>query len=266
MVQMSQPVYSKQELIERLKEIRDKGWIQNRRKGNTGGIGNTLEDLLEIKENNLPIPNSAEWELKTHRKNNGSLTTLFHSEPSPRSLKIVPSILLPYYGWKHEKAGTKYPDSEMSFRQTINAVTRTDRGFCIVIDYDEEKILISFDPGKVSPKHKEWLTSVEERVGHIGELDIQPYWGFDDLFHTAGSKLLNCFYIDAEVKKEGDQEYYLYKDIYMLRKFSKQKFIKAIQNGIVLIDFDARTGHNHGTKFRIREDKIPILYEEVSMF
>ena len=263
---MSQPVYSKQELIDKLKEIRDEGWIRNRREGNAGGIGNTLEDLLGIEENNLPIPNSAEWELKTHRKNSGSLTTLFHTEPSPRSLNIVPSILLPYYGWRHEGAGTKYPDSEMSFRQTINAVTRTDRGFGIEVEYAKEKILISFDSGQVSPRHKEWLRSVEERVGHIGELDTQPYWGFDDLFHTAGTKLLNCFYIDAEVKKEGNLEYYFYKDIYMLRKFSKQKFIDAIQNGIVLVDFDARTGHNHGTKFRVREDKIPILYEEVSNF
>ncbi|MDH4262220.1 MAG: MvaI/BcnI family restriction endonuclease [Spirochaetia bacterium] len=38
--------------------------IQNSRAGNHCGIGNTLEDLLGITENNLPIPNAAEWELK----------------------------------------------------------------------------------------------------------------------------------------------------------------------------------------------------------
>ena len=263
---MSQPIYTKQELLDKLKAIRDIGWIENRRAGNVGGIGNTLEDLLGITENNLPLPNSAEWELKTHRKGGGSLTTLFHTEPSPRAFKIVPSILLPYYGWKHDKAGTRYPSTEMSFRQTINAVTRTDRGFGLKIDYTEQKILVSFDPDQVSSKHNEWLKSVEERIGKIGELEPQPYWGFDDLFHTAGTKLLNCFYIDANVKKEGDKEYYLYQEIYMLKKFSKEKFIKAIENGIVLVDFDARTGHNHGTKFRIREDRIPILYEEVLIY
>ena len=55
-------IYTKEELIEKLKKISDKGWIPNARHGNQGGIGNTLEDLLGIDENNLPIPNASEWE------------------------------------------------------------------------------------------------------------------------------------------------------------------------------------------------------------
>lgn len=38
-------------------------------------IGNALEDLLGLSENNLPIPNAAEWELKLQRLNSTSLTT-----------------------------------------------------------------------------------------------------------------------------------------------------------------------------------------------
>ena len=65
---MKKPIiYTKQTLIDKLKEIYAIGWIPNARKGNHGGIGNTLEDLLGIKENNLPIPNAAEWELKSQR-------------------------------------------------------------------------------------------------------------------------------------------------------------------------------------------------------
>ena len=59
------------------------------------GVGNTLEDLLGIVENNLPLPNAAEWELKCQRAKTSSLTTLLHSEPSPRAMKLVPSLLLP---------------------------------------------------------------------------------------------------------------------------------------------------------------------------
>ena len=90
----------------------------------------------------------------------------------------------------------------------------------------------------------------------------QPYWGIDDLYHTAATKLLNCFYITAEVKRDGDTEFYYYRDIKMLRKLDQEKFLKGIEDGLVLIDFDARTGHNHGTKFRIRQDMIPELYVE----
>ena len=38
----------------------------------------------------------------------------------------------------------------------------------------------------------------------------------------------------------------------MLKNVDKEKFIEAIEQGVIYVDFDARTGHNHGTKFRIK--------------
>lgn len=238
------------------------GWIPNARPGNAGGVGNTLEDLLGITENNLPIPNASEWELKTQRANTSSLTTLFHMEPSPRSLNLVPSMLLPKYGWPHQEAGTKYPANEMSFRQTVHGNARSDRGFKVVIDRSERKVLISFDANAVDPRHAKWLESIRQRVG-IGELNPQPYWGFDDLFHKAGTKLLNCFYIQALAKKEAGREFLHYGKPLVLQRFSLEKFLAGLEKGFVLVDFDARTGHNHGTKFRLRQDKLPDLYDLV---
>ncbi|NLH51868.1 MAG: MvaI/BcnI restriction endonuclease family protein [Bacteroidales bacterium] len=257
-------IFTKDELIKRLLEIKQKGWILNTRQGNAGGVGNTLEDLLGIQENNLPIPNAAEWELKCQRKGSSSLTTLFHMEPSPRAVRFVPSILLPKYGWSHELAGTDYPETEMSFRQTINGLKRSDRGFCVTVDRNVRKVLISFDASSVDHRHNNWLNSVKDRIG-LSELNPQPYWGFDDLFHKAGTKLLNCFYVQADVKRESGREHYHYNTIMILRKFSLDKFISAIENGIILIDFDARTGHNHGTKFRIRQGNWDRLYDDVKI-
>jgi hypothetical protein len=256
-------IFTKDELISELKKIRDRGWIRNRRPGNSGGIGNTLEDLLGIEENNLPLPNASEWELKCQRLPGNSLITLFHMEPSPRALKHVPAILLPQYGWKHEEAGKKYPPNEMSFRQTINALSRTDRGFGIIVDRKNKKVIVSFDYKAVSKKHHHWLQEVEKKVG-LGELATQPYWGFEDLFHKAATKLHNCFLVQAEVKKEQQIEFYHYKNIYILQEFSLDKFISAIEKGDILIDFDARSGHNHGTKFRIRQNKILSLFSKVT--
>ena len=153
-------IYTKESLINELKKIAQLGWVRNARKGNNGGIGNTLEDLLEIEENNLPIPNASEWELKTQRANTNSLTTLFHSEPSPRAIKFVSQILLPYYGWKHKEAGKKYSKNEMSFRQTIHGKSPSDRGFIVKIDKDEKKLFISFSSNAVDNRHSEWLYSV----------------------------------------------------------------------------------------------------------
>lgn len=254
-------IYSKQALIDKLQEINAMGWIQNARRGNSGGVGNTLEDLLGIKENNLPIPNAAEWELKTQRINSSSLTTLFHSEPSPRAIRFVPQVLLPKYGWAHQEDGKKYQRGEMSFRLTIHGQSRSDRGFKVVIDRKERKILISFDTGSVDKRHKKWLESVKKRIG-LDELNPQPYWGFDDLEHKVGTKLLNTFYVQAEVKIEKKKEYYHYIKVTMLQKFSFEGFLKALEEGKILVDFDARTGHNHGTKFRMKQDCLPMLYEK----
>jgi hypothetical protein len=69
--------------------------------------------------------------------------------------------------------------------------------------------------------------------------------------------------VQARTKREKGKEYFSYEKIQMLRKFSIRAFTKAIENGYVYVDFDARTGHNHGTKFRLRQDKFNELYEDV---
>ena len=254
--------FTKDSLKQALIEIRELGWVRNRRPGNDGGVGNTLEDLLGIEENNLPLPNAAEWELKAQRANTSSLNTLFHMEPSPRGMRIVPRILLPKYGWPHAGAGTRYPEDEMSFRQTIHGVNPSDRGFMVQINRSERKIEISFDSESVDARHSDWLASVRTRVG-LADLDPMPYWGFDDLFHKAGTKLHNTFFALADRKREDGVEYFHYSRFLVLEGFQIDRFVGAIARGDVLIDFDARTGHNHGTKFRLRRNRLPGLYERV---
>ena len=257
-------IYTKESLRDELAKIRDMGWIPNARAGNDGGIGNTLEDLLGIEENNLPIPNAAEWELKCQKATTNSLITLFHMEPSPRAVKFVPSILLPLYGWPHQRAGSKYPADEMSFRQTINGAKRSNRGFGVFVDREQRKVSVSFAYAQVAASHKQWLQTVKERVG-LGELSPQPYWGFDDLFHKAATKLHNCFYVVAQAKrdKQTKQLFFHYNKLTILRELDLEKFVQAIEDGDLLIDFDARTGHNHGTKFRLRQKRLPNLYKYV---
>ena len=257
-------IFTKEDLIEQLKEISAKGWIPNARHGNHGGIGNTFEDLLGILENNLPIPNASERELKTQKLGTTALTTIFHIEPSPRAVKFVPQVLLPNYGWRHQEAGKKYPNYEMSFRQTIHGLSPSDRGFKVIINRIEKKILISFDSSCVAEKHLSWLNKIQKESG-LNELEPQPYWEFDDLASKARSKLLNCFYVQAEVKRDIGKEFYKYSKIQMLQDFNFEGFLTGIQTGHVLIDFDARTGHNHGTKFRLRQNFLPTLYKKITV-
>ena len=86
------------------------------------------------------------------------------------------------------------------------------------------------------------------------------------MYHKAGTKLHNCFFVWAESKRINGTLHFHYQDIYMLKKFDLNKFIDAIESGSVYIDFDARTGHNHGTKFRLRREALINLYAEVKKY
>ena len=62
---------------------------------------------------------------------------------------------------------------------------------------------------------------------------------------------------------EAAREFFLYRELYILSGFSFEKFIRCVEEGVILVDFDARTGHNHGTKFRIKHGHWSDLYSDV---
>ena len=158
--------------------------------------------------------------------------------------------------------GKKNPETEMSFRQTIHGNSSSSRGFKVVIDRKAKKVLISFNADEVSEQHESWLKSVKKRVGNLKELEPQPYWGFEDLEHKVGAKLHNCFFVQAEVKKVDGVEHYRYCKVQMLQSLNFDGFLEELENSNILVDFDARTGHNHGTKFRLRRNRYPNLYKK----
>lgn len=254
--------FTKTSLINLLNEIVERGWIQikEERRVNDGRVGNTVEDLLGIDENNLPIPNANEWELKTKKLDSDAYTTLLHKEPSPTACYFVPKILLPFYGWPHKESGNKYPVTERSFRLTLSAKNFTDRGFIIEIDYVKKRLQVSFEASKVKVHHESWLKEVEQKVG-LGQLNPQPYWGFRDLEHYLGTKLLNSFLVEYSVNKE-DKTYFRVVKLTILEGFNFQNFLNLLSEGRAFIEFDARTGHNHGTKIRVKGKSFVSLYDQ----
>lgn len=250
---------TRDEIIARLGEIAQQGWIPSERPLNDGGIGNTIEVLLGVPENNLPIADIGRWELKTHRVDSNALLTLFRKEPEPRQERIVLRLLLPMYGWPHQNPRGA---GELSFRQTLRALQPTDRGFGIEVDAGNDRVRVYFDPESVSDRHRDWRLSVERRVG-LGPLDPQPYWPMQNLFLAAQTKMLNTFYIEAYTRRRGGQEFFAIERVMVLQGFELDGFANALREGKAQVDFDARTTHNHGTKFRIRQNSVPRLYRYV---
>lgn len=56
--------------------IKAMGYVPSARRGPTG-IGQTLEELLGLKENNIAVPDWGTIELKAHRVGSSSMITLF---------------------------------------------------------------------------------------------------------------------------------------------------------------------------------------------
>jgi hypothetical protein len=247
-------------LNKQLVAIKKMGWIKNNRPGNVGGVGNTLEDLLNVPENNFQRPDFGSWELKSQRSTTTSLLTLFHYEPEPRQARIVPRILLLKYGWPHQEAGTRFPLSERSFRQTINACKYSDRGFKVNIDLHQQKIFVSFNFEKISDIHSEWKEHLRLTVG-VGDLDPNPYWTFTTIDKKLHTKLNNLMYVQADSQVKNGVEFFKYNHIDAYVNPTLDRFIKLMQAGNLYIDFDARTGHNHGTKFRVSSLHRGELYE-----
>ena len=135
--------FSKEELTRLLCEIADRGLMESARHGNVGGIGNTIEDLLEIKENNFPIPNAAEWELKTYRTHSKSLTTLFHMEPSPlQLLNLYPLSFLNLTGGSMIFIIKQGPNCTTAFLSDVKPIKSTVAAFQDRENHDAAKNLI----------------------------------------------------------------------------------------------------------------------------
>ena len=241
-------------------EIEQMGWIPSHRAGNDGGVGNTLEDLLDIAENNNQLPDMGEWEIKSHRTASNSLLTLFHTEPEPRDAKIVTSILLPKFGWKHRKASIKYPDSERSFRATLHFTEYSDRGLKVSLDYKARQLYIDFDYTKISDRHSAWKEILERETG-LNNFDTRPYWSFDTIQRILDTKITNLLYVNVDRKNIDGVEYFKYKNFEAYMQPTLERFLRLVEEGSIYVDFDARTGHNHGTKIRIRPSRKIDLYD-----
>lgn len=253
----------KEELLKRLREIKNRGWVHTNRTKNDGAVGNTLEDLLEIPENNLSIANTVDWELKAQRKKTGSMITLFHIDPQPRKPQsVVSNILLPNYGWKHKEAGIKHPENEMSFRATLNGSNFMDRGFKLNVESVKRTIDIVYNPQYTNERHSDWKRRVIDFHGN--EEKVIAYWTFDELQSKCIGKIRNTIYVIADSRNVEGQEEFKYEKIELLEDFAFNNLLRGLISGNILIDFDARTGHNHGTKFRIKQNNWPILFSKIT--
>jgi len=220
-------------LVKKLKAINEMGYIKTHRTGNTG-IGKTLEDLLEITENNVPGPNAAMIELKSARKNVSSMLTLFTKSPLPPGAN---SVLL-------ERSGYEGRYGRKRLETTVNA--------------------INYNQLKGEPGFK--IDIQEDRLNIIDiKCEILGYWDKETLKNSFERKLPKLLYVKAEARGKGLEEEFWFNEAWLLSGFDFDNFLNLLREGTILVDIrigqypDGRT-HDHGTGFRVFPDKLDLCF------
>mgnify|MGYP000860116277 CR=1 FL=1 len=224
------------ELIQKLKAIKEMGYIRTHRSGNTG-VGKTLEDLLGIKENNIPGPNSAMIELKSARKNAKSMLTLFTKAPLPKKANTV---LLERFGYESARSNEK-KDLHTTVNAKIFNTLKGKQGF--KIDIQEDRINIITPEGEI-----------------IG------YWDRETLKNSFERKLPKVLYVKAEARGRGSDEEFWFNEAWLLSGFDFDNFVRLLKEGVIFVDIrigqypDGRP-HDHGTGFRVFPDKLDLCFK-----
>lgn len=229
--------------------IKKQGFVKSNRIHNTG-IGKTFEDLIGIEENNYQLVDYMGFlELKSQRDYTQSMLTLFTKSPDFPS--NANTILRETYG-----APDKKNPVIKQLHTTISGLKENTFkgcwGFKLNVDPDKQKIFIKI-------KNLENNTISSENT----------YYTFQTLKCIVEKKCQNIAYVNAETKKIAGEEYFKYNSAVLLTGLSFEKFLKAVNQGIIL--YDIRIGayksgknigktHDHGSGFRIKKDDISKVF------
>lgn len=218
-----------------LKTLKELGWVKSNRKHNTG-IGKTLEDYLNIRENNIALPDFGVMELKSQRAGTASMMTLFTKKPEG----ITNAEILKRFG---------YPDPEfpqhLILHQTITNGKKNLRGFHLRIDLKKDKLLIL--------KNRTTL----------------GYYELEFLRKKAGEKIGNgLILVFANSKKEKGHEYFHYVEAWLLKDIDPKKFLTLskydIRLGVYRSGKNTGKPHDHGSAFRLTrltEKTFPLIFK-----
>ena len=217
-------------LKEKLRQIKKIGFVKTHRRGDTG-IGKTLEDLLGIRENNIPLPDIGEVaELKSYRKNTKSMMTLFTLEPLPKG-GDRDRLLLDNFGYsKRDNQRSKELHTTLSCKR-----------------YNNQNLKLSVEKDKIRVK------------GKGKRLNI--FWDMESLRNKFNEKLPALVYVLADTKIVDGVEYFHFNEAYLLEDFDFELFKKRVRADDIVVDFRMYyrpndSVRNHGTAFRVKINKL----------
>ena len=231
--------------------IKSLGFVKsNRSSKNDGAIGNTFEDYLGVRENNLKDPDFAGFEVKSKRELTNSYLSLFTKSPS-----------LPKGANAYLKNTFGKNDEDFPLLKKLNSSVFGHRWNSL---YDKYSLKLN-----VERTAEKLILLVKDNEDNLVS-DI-VHWEFSAL-KKASKKISSLFFVSASSNKIEGIEYFHFNSAKVFLNFDFDKFLTAIENGSIM--FDIRIGsyksgkhigkpHDHGSSFRIKRENINQLYEQV---
>jgi hypothetical protein len=240
-----------------IKRIRDMGYIETHRTGDTG-VGKTLEDLLGIPENAVAGPDFATYELKSARKNSSSMLTLFTKVPQPKGAN---ASLLSAFGYKTRNKLRSDVSQQAIPRDKLQEppmLTNRDKELHITIDslrYNSLGLILEMKGDRLVIGNKKGVEAYYERE-YLREAFERKY-------------AHELIYVLAENQRvSGSTEKFWFNEALLLSGFSFFGFSDLVKKGIVKLDLrlghyaDGRP-HDHGTGFRVLPRNLPQCFSKV---
>jgi hypothetical protein len=241
------------EFQRKIAQIKEMGYIQTHRKGDTG-IGKTLEDLLGITENNIAGPDFSTYELKAGRKESVSMLTLFTKAPLPASAN---KRLLEVFGYAQRKVPQDYKQLSLAGRE----VDETK------IPVEDKELHVTVDALKTNSVGLK-LGVRENKLFIENNKGVEAYWDNDTLKESFEKKYHKLIYVLADHKTEGGTERFWFNEALLLDGFSFERFSELVGEGKLKVDVrighypDGRL-HDHGTGFRILPRYLPECFDNI---
>ncbi len=231
-----------EEIVARLQDLRDQGYIVTHREGNTG-IGKTLEDELGIRENNeedadITLSPTRNIELKSIRDGTDSRMTLFTKEPPKRDRRIWGTDAIAQFG---------YYDAEQD-RQSLYTTLEFD-------DPNPQGLYLTYRNSRLAVAHTDY--------------GVCAYYPRSTIRLKVEEKFPELIVVTAKTKGEGAQEVFWYSEALHLTGFDCDSFFSLLEQGDITLDTRMHLSgargsayRNHGTAWRVKKQDLSRIFGE----
>lgn len=231
------------ELLDRLRGISARGFIQTMRAGDTG-VGMTLETLLGIAANSRAEPDFKGIELKAKRRRGSgkaNRSTLFSKAPKWKLSPVGSAMGL------LRKRGYVDPDTDrLQLYHTVSGNYVNSRGLLLEVDGAQD-----------------WLKQV-----HVDQdtkrAEHDTTWLIGDLKDCLATKHRETFWVQATCRGSGADEHFHYVEVMHTRAPMIRNFPALLEAGVVTVDYllklEGGRAHDHGYLFKIHPANMDALF------